>query len=192
MKRMRMFYLSTIFVLCTATLVMFSGIARAGEVPDGFAGIPWGASHDQINKTMSQRSYRQITSEVPGGLIFKGAFAEASCQLYFNLTANSFHPGKADFCDISPDPRLPQATFNRIIKMLSEKYGPPRLRQSEPEVLLEHVSWQFIDSRSSDKYSIRVHFWHCATNDGTGTPKYSVEVIYAADSLRERLKKKEY
>ena len=101
MKRLKVFYPVIVFTLLAVSVVMFSGIAPAGEVPDGFIGIPWGASRDQIIKTMNERGYRQLTGTGPGQLAFRGAFAGTSCELVFSLTASSFTSGSAT-CERGP------------------------------------------------------------------------------------------
>lgn len=171
-------------------------------VPDGFLGIPWGASRDLIVKTMNERGYRQLTGgsriegEDPGILYFKGAFAGAPCQLSFSLLANSFYAERA-ICSLSAWPGVPQGTFRTISEMLSSKYGPPQGRNSDKmklndgrELPRESVFWDLVDSRTSDKYTIQVEF-RVAWIAGVTGDQWSVNVSYSADSLYERLKKVE-
>lgn len=187
MKKLRVFYLVVVFAILAVLVVMFSGIAQAGEVPDGFMGIPWGASGDQIIKTMKERGYQRTDNpQNTQPFAFRGAFAGAPCELNFHLTANSFHSVYAANCQWSPNPRVPQRYFQDMVKMLSEKYGPPQSRESTGD---EAAHWHFIDSRTSDEYSISVwlyRLWNVA-----GTRSNFVDISYDADSLRERLKKKE-
>jgi hypothetical protein len=211
MKKTRVFYLVAVLALLVASVVMFSGIARAGAVPDGFMGIPWGASKDQIIKTMSERGYRQLTSEESNQLHFKGDFAGVPClHLYFSLRANSFYSGSAWGCAWSTYHRGTQAIFERMVNTLSEKYGPPQKRESGkidgkdvPMGRAECMGsgyptgwarWDFVDSRS-DKYSIEIALDASSYYDMTEkvTPcRVDIYIIYEADSLEERLKKKEY
>lgn len=199
MKKMRVFYLVAVLALLTVSVVMFSGIAQAGAVPDGFAGIPWGASKDQIIKTMNERGYRQYTGTAPGQLEFKGAFAGAHCDLIFLLIANSFYWGSANSCDRFPYPMPPQETYRRMVEMLSEKFGPPQRRRESitgktndgREYPDWSATWNLVDSRTSDKYSITVYFHVTWFVDTTGD-QYVVDINYSADSLEKRLKMKEY
>jgi hypothetical protein len=57
-------------------------------------------------------------------------------------------------------------------------------------IIYAAANWDFIDSRTSDKYSISVMLYRVWSADGT--LNYSVDISYDADSLRERLQKKEY
>lgn len=199
MKKTKAIYLVVVFALLVVSVIMFSGIARAGAVPDGFLGIPWGASTEQIVKVMNERGYRQLTGATPGNLVFKGAFAGTPCQLHFSLLANSFYSASAVYCDRSDYPLRPQSTYRQICAELSKKYGPPTDSRSDKlkandgkEYPQEGAWWDFVDSRTSDKYSIKVTFgvtWF--PNDNKGD-QYVVNIFYYADSLGERLEKKEY
>jgi hypothetical protein len=120
MKKMKVFYLVVVFALLVVSVIMFSGIARAGEVPDGFMGIPWGASRDQIIKTMSEQGYQQSTYDVkPNRLDFKGDFAGVPClHLYFYLSANSFYEGSASGCARSHAHWFTQKCYEQIFNKL--------------------------------------------------------------------------
>lgn len=204
MKKMRMFYLVAVLPLLIVSVVMLSGIAQASAVPEGFMGIPWGASREQIIKAMSERGYRQLTGTEPGHLAFKGAFAGVPCQLEFSLIANSFYSGGAGYCAKGPYRRWPQTYFELVVKMLSEKYGPPQRHEylavsakDEKEIeaggaalTYAYAQWDLVDSRTSDKYSMSVRLFRSWFADGT--LDYLVSTSYSADSLWKRLKKKEY
>ncbi|MBA4389931.1 MAG: hypothetical protein C0399_03235 [Syntrophus sp. (in: bacteria)] len=198
MKKMKAFYLVIVFVLLVLSVVMFSGIAQAGAVPDGFIGVPWGASTEQIVKTMNERGYRQLTGATPGNLVFKGAFAQTPCELHFSLLANSFYSASANHCARSDYPLAPQSTYRQVVDELSKKYGPPTDRRSDKlktndgkEHPQEGAWWDLVDSRTFEKYSIRVDFGVTWFADNTGD-QYVVTIHYWADSLGEKLKKKEY
>lgn len=163
---MKAIYRFVVITLLAVSIVIFSDIARAGEVPDGFMEIPWGAGTEQIIKAMNERGYRQLKGAPLGQLAFRGAFAGTPCELDFSLIANSFYRGEARVCAESPYPQGPQSAFRRIVDELSKKYGPPQRRDSitrkgndgkvRPE---EHARWDLVDSRTSDKYTIKVDFF---------------------------------
>jgi hypothetical protein len=183
----------TVAVLSLLSVAMFFGIANAGAVPDGFAEVPWGASRAQVEKTMNENGYQQITSTQPGQLKFKGAFAGERCILTFRFIAGSFYDGTATF-DMDTHPLIPQRVVKHMVNMISEKYGQPQTRESEKDrtnvtagLTLEWAKWKLVDSRA-DKYDITV----CLTKGwvSNGTLQYEVYVSYSAQSLSERLKKK--
>ena len=205
MKKMKVLYMVTVLALLAISVVLFSGIARAGAVPEGFAGVPWGASRDRVIKTMSEQGYLQLTSEKPGNLKFRGNFANCPCILSFSLIANSFYKGGAENCAKGPYRQAAQEYLERIVNMLSEKYGPledrnyslnpsaeyeKRLEAGGPALFYAYARWHLVDSRTSDKYSIDVFLYRGWFADGT--LNYVVGVSYQADSLEKRLEKKEY
>ncbi|MFH1532290.1 MAG: hypothetical protein ABIK09_16310 [Pseudomonadota bacterium] len=184
--------------LFLGSVFLFCGLARAGEAPAGFLGVPWEVSAPQIVETMNERGYRQLTGAAPGSLEFKGAFDGVPCQLHFGFLGGSFYSASANFCARADHPAAPLATYRQIVENLSQKYGPPAVRRSETlktndgkEHPQEAVAWDLVDSKTSDKYSIRVQFTVTWFADDTGD-QYVVNISYNADSLGERLKKKEY
>jgi hypothetical protein len=196
MKKMKVFYLIAVLALLSVSVVTFSGIVQAGAVPEGFEGVPWGASRDRVIKTMSEQGYRQITHpqySSPDILVFNGSFAGFPClTMIFYFINNSLYEGHAENCNRSSSPPQADFTFNRIVKMLSEKYGPPNNRLSRPlegHKPIEIASWEFVDNRSSDKYWIAVHD-HVTWFTDTRGDQYVVDVFYGASSLEERLKER--
>jgi len=201
MNKLKVPYLVVVFALFVVSVVMFSGIAQAGAVPDGFAGVPWGASKDQIIKTMNEQGYRQITCEEGDSLCFRGSFLSVTCiKLIFSLHSNSFCSGFAVGCARSEYHRPTQRTFEEMVNILSEKYGPPQSRQSgkteNPNCAgcpTELAGWDFVDSRS-DKYRISIRLEPSSFYYTNEEKKRRVDILiwYEAESLRKRLEKKEY
>jgi hypothetical protein len=191
MKKMKVFYLVVVLALLSVSIVMFSCKPRANVVPvvpDGFAGVPWGATKDQIINIMGKQGYRQLPRSGVSVVQFSGEFAGVPCEiLSFHLIADSFYYGYA----YSGHTKTPQESFNRIVDMLSEKYGPPQNRKSESakdskgkDVSYESAFWCFVDNKSSDAYDIYV-----VVNSSNATNKiqYYITVDYRAPSLEERL-----
>lgn len=203
MKKTRARYPVVVLALFVMSVVTFSGIAQADTVPDGFIGVPWGASIEQIIKTMNERGYQQLTESPlvgglpPGELVFRGAFAGTPCQLTFKLVANSFYSAEAMGCARSDHPVMPQDTYRQIVNELSEKFGPPQEHWSKNEINngieipYEKTAWGLVDSKTSDKYSIEVDFTGTWFTDTEGV-QYAIFIDYRADSLGKRLKMKEY
>ena len=181
-------------------------------VPDGFMGIPWGASKDQIIKTMRERGLRQVTSEESNSLEFiNGDFAGVPCyMLSFSLTANAFHRGSAEGCQRSPHHGVTQTTFISLVNTLSEKYGTPQHRESGKMDGEDHhmhfveckgsgyptgrADWDFVDSRS-DQYEISIVLDVSVLHDMTEKPmpcRVDIFIWYRAESLGKRLEKKDY
>ena len=113
-------------------------------------------------------------------------------DLHFLFTTDSFYEGEA----VCYNPETTPGTFNNIVEMLSEKYGPPTNTSSShkdnkrcrfPD---EHVSesafWRLVDNKFSDTYTIYgMSYNHTKV-------QYVVEVDYRAYSLEGRFGKKNY
>lgn len=191
-------WLAVVMSLLTVSSFAFAGLAKAGAVPDGFIGVPWGASADQVKQIMNERGYTQLKGSATGLLVFKGAFAGVPCQLLFYLIANSFYSGTAEICSRSGYALRPQSTYKQTVDMLSEKYGPPQTRQSRKlkdnngkEHPQEGAQWTLTDSKTSDSFTIRADFGVTWFMDDT-RDQYVADFHYSADSLHKRLKTKEY
>ena len=204
MKKIKMFYLIVVLVLLAISVVMFSGIAQAGAVPEGFVGVPWGASREQIIKTMSERGYKQLTNNArPNELDFEGDFLGVKCfHLYFYLSANSFYEGAAYGCGRSDVHWLTKKYYEQIFNKLNEKYGPiprggyekyPHNRDNCKGAPMAIDGWHIVDSRS-DKYSIQMALMPSSyyyANEAEAC-RLDIQVTYTAESLRDRLGKKGY
>jgi hypothetical protein len=187
-----------VLVLLFAPALALPRNLQAGVVPDGFLGVPWGATTEQVQKAMKDRGYRQLKAGSPAELIFRGAFAGRECNLQFSFLANSFYNATADACARSGHPAAAQVAFRQIVDDMTSKYGPPTKRGSDKvktndgkEHPAEGATWDLVDSKTSDKYKIQVGYGVTWFADDTGD-QYVVTVYYQAPSLQERLKKAEY
>lgn len=197
MNKMQVFNLIVILALLSVSVVMFSCRPQASVVqvvPEGFVGVPWGASRDQVIKIMRERGYRSLGTGGIGGsgavvLNFRGEFTTVPCSLSFILIDDSFYEGEAMFYrpDMPQPNKTLQTTFDNIDGMLSEKYGPPRERESSSYKDKEGIDrpskstfWYLVDNKSSDIYTVQVML------------DYYVTVYYRACSLETRLKNKNY
>ena len=212
MNRKRAVYILGVVVLFAIALVIFNDnliqykndLVREGNrllgpavvVPEGFAGVPWGASKDQIMETMRQKGYKQLkftSSDYPDRPVnFDGEFAGSKCILSFHFRANSFYEGTAMLCQTE----TPQETINSIVDMLSSKYGSPSDPQTgsyEDDKGIQHpykgAFWRLTDNKSSDLYTILVRLWPSYNKTAK---KYYVDVNYQAYGIGKRLMNKEY
>lgn len=198
MKTIKTLGLTLALVVAFAPVRAFPGLPQTGAVTSGFLGVPWGANQGEVTKAMKARGYRKLKGAETGSLVFKGAFAGQPCRLTFRLLANSFYSASADFIARSGKPAAPQEAFGRIAQDLTDKYGPPKSRESgkiRTNDGLEHpresADWELVDGATSDRYAVSVDFGVTWFTDDTGD-QYVVNVNYRAVSLNERLKKQEY
>ena len=128
MKKTKVFYLVVVFALLAVSVVMFSGIARAGAVPEGFAGIPWGASRATVAKAMAERYYPKDSESKADVYIYNGEFAGYKADLIFRFTNNKLYEGEALFLWHEPNSWRIDQYFSELEAQLIQKYGSPGYR----------------------------------------------------------------
>lgn len=176
--------------ILTVCLLLSAVSVYAAPYPEGFVGVPWGASRSEIAQKMNEMGWMKLTGRNPDEVIYKGAFDGNPCELRFVMAGNSLVEGYA-----MPIARLPvrnvtatKYTYESIVKHLKEKYGPPTDAGEGPYRAV--TTWEFGDGATADKYRIQVMFDKEGTwfSDVDGLHTY-IRVDYTAVSLGERLKK---
>jgi hypothetical protein len=195
MKKMKVVYQIVVLVLLAISVIMFSGIAQAGLVPDGLAGVPWGATRSEVKKIMIENGFQEkadpFSSEPYPGLVFYGSFANRMCYLYFEFKGKAFCSGTV--MKYSYSSREIIAEFNYFVKLVTDKYGAPQknecMKTNTGVCGSYDAEWTFVDSASSDVYTIT--FGAAAPEAAlfkAGTPVYFFALKYTAESLKKRLK----
>lgn len=190
MKGTGMRYAAAAYALLALLVLAVPAAAQARPVPEGFVGVPWGAGADQIVKAMKEQGYRQLKA-TPTSLVFRGAFAGYPCDLTYIMP---FASGWANYCGRSGNAGVARLAYDNIIAALTRKYGPPDSHASVPDktddgraLPDERTFWNFVDEKTSDKYSIMVNY-HVTWFADTDGDQYVVDVAYSAESLYDRLK----
>jgi hypothetical protein len=184
-------------LFATICVIFWASTLYAAPAPEGFVGVPWGATRAQVKQIMSERGWIRCTDSSPNQEVFKGAFDGMACDLHFVMAGNSFVEGYAD-----PLARLPirhlgatQNAYESTVKRLTEKYGPPQKAgdfDAYASTWGPASTWEFSDGITADKYRIRVIIntegtWFADVN---GKHTY-FSVVYEAISLRDRLKNRD-
>jgi len=125
MKKMGALYQVAFFALLMLSVFMLSGIAQAGPVPDGFAGVPWGASRADVEKVMAERNYPKDTDSKADIYVYNGEFAGYKADLLFKFINNKVYEGGALFLWHETNKELIDIYFSEFESQLSKKYGEP-------------------------------------------------------------------
>ncbi len=178
---MRKFF-GTMIVL-SLVFLMYS-TSYAAPAPEGFVGVPWGATRAQVKQTMSERGWMRLTTDSPASEAFRGAFNGMPGQLEFVFAGESFVEGKADLLARVPERNISFTAkkYEETVKILTEKYGPPNDGEA---------CWKIVDDNTGDKYTITVLFFGIGfydTMDGMREKHTSFSVTYTAESLKKRLR----
>lgn len=187
-------------VLTVCFLLVMQTASHAGPVPDGLAGVPWGATRAQVKKIMSENGFKQedalpFSNEPSPNLVFYGSLANTMCYLEFTFKGNSFCYGRVTVKKLE-DYQTVLAECNHFIEVLTDKYGMPDERKTYQSdspgnpIMPYGVKWRLRDGASSDEYTIEA-----STGDGcywtVGTNTWRIiefSLTYFAKSLENRLK----
>ncbi len=163
-------------------------------VAKGFMGLPWGASPEQIDDAMNRQGYQRQPGTNSDILEFTISWP---LTVGFFLENNVFYWSTTEAIIRTPNSQVAYAIFKRKIGEMSQEYGPPQSRDTHriPDneggsYPYESATWDVVDPRTSDHYSIKVELcpmWY--TDTGTQT-QFIVNIDTRAESLSERLKKK--
>lgn len=173
-------------------LFVMQSLSYAGSVPDGLAGVPWGATREQVKKIMIEKGFKQENampfSEPSTGLLFYGSFANRMCYLEFTFKGNAFCYGTVKVESYALQPVL--GTFDHFVSIVTDKYGLPEKRESfqglTKGIKMQHADWTLRDNASLDVYTIRATTIDAIfVNDRT---LYTFLMVYEAKSLVNRLK----
>ncbi len=152
---------------------------------DGFLGVPWGATQQQIDTAMKEKgfSHHEFMPYYVGS--FAGYPARA---LSFQVKHNAFYEGQASICHTEENSGHGEVRdcSKKIVGMISDKYGQPT-RQKQTHSNAYSLYWEGLQSAgSSDNITIQV--WTSMPDSLNGG---MVQVTYTNNSLLERMKQKD-
>jgi hypothetical protein len=78
----------------TFGLFMAFAIPAGAAGPDGFAGVPWGATLDQVDQAMRDRGFQQLSSPASNIRFYSGSFGGYGGTLQFNFFRNALYAGQ--------------------------------------------------------------------------------------------------
>jgi len=158
MTRTRRFGLAALIVLAgAASIVASSGSAHAAPVPDGFLGVPWGASPEDVEKAMAERHHAKDPDSKPDRYIYVGSFAGERAYLIFSFINGKLFEGGANLIDVFRDAGegdyrgLVDLRFRTLEESLVQKYGKPAYRYpgtNEPWKPIS-VTWNLEDQQAT-------------------------------------------
>ncbi len=157
--------------------------------PDGFCGVPWGATKQQIDNIMKEKGFSSLNSKIPGRPSYDGTFSDyPAAELHFDVRHNIFFAGYAEICPARPGyhPDCVLPCSEDMVKKFTEKYGQPSRIEKSLEINTFHIWENLQDASSSDNIAIRV--WTRIPNSLNAG---FVRIVYTNNRLSERLKQKD-
>jgi hypothetical protein len=173
--------------------VLLTVAAKAGEAPDGFANIPWGANSNQVDQTMNTQEFRKIGAcpfnPAPDGstcMEYRGGrLAGVAGNLYLWFLNDTFFHGlfafhKEDGGDAA------RSAYARISPIIQSKYGPPTTSQNYGQEEGSYNAWDGLRA-GSDSISITIYYSAILSRCGSSFCSSNFGVEYFNKSLQGRL-----
>jgi hypothetical protein len=116
------------------TVIVFSGTAQAAPLPEGFLGVPWGATPEAVETAMAERHYPKDPDSKPDCYIYNGYFAGERAYVSFHFVDRRFVEGVANLIELFRDAREGDfrgridLEFSKFEGLLTQKYGKPTSR----------------------------------------------------------------
>ncbi|MBA4389938.1 MAG: hypothetical protein C0399_03270 [Syntrophus sp. (in: bacteria)] len=191
MEKTKVLYL----VVTTVLVVIFAGIAKAGDVPDGFAGLPWGASRAEVKKAMAERYYPKDPESKAHVYIYNGEFAGYKADLVFRFINNKVYEGGALFLYRETNKYSIDQCFSDLEAQLIRKYGNPiyryRADSGEPWKPWSD-NWTLTGQNTTIDLVLGKAYQYKAPNPRSMPPEVEgkVNVNYTNRTLKEQEKKR--
>lgn len=124
---MRFLRLVTTSIVMAFAIAACTVTAHAAPPVDGFIGVPWGASREQVEKIMQGKDFTLLEKRSDGAVdTYHGTFADYPAELKFQYEKNVFFRGSAAFLDVKDrDLMIIKMRFIEMKNLLSLKYGLP-------------------------------------------------------------------
>jgi hypothetical protein len=187
--------LAIVFTFLAVSVVMFSSITQAaGTIPDGFAGVPWGASRAEVEKAMAERHYSK-DPESKTAVIYNGEFAGYKGDLIFRFMNNKLYEGDALFLWHDPNKWRIDKYFSELEIQLIKKYGNPRYKyRAEGREPWNPCSddWELTDSNTNIDLSLHKQYEFVSDNPRDNPHKVTghVSVRYTNTTLQKQEEKR--
>lgn len=106
----------------TLALFMVFAIPAGAAGPDGFAGVPWGATQDQVDQAMRDRGFQRLSSQVPNMQLYSGTFGGYAGSLQFVFFRSALYEGLFNTSSRGNYDWV-QQVGTEIVNTLMAKYG---------------------------------------------------------------------
>ncbi len=112
---------SLVLMCCTVS------VSAASPAVDGFIGVPWGASRQQVRQAMEERGFTLLEQRADGIIdTYQGTFTGQPAELKFQYESNVFFSGEANFLHVKGQSLdAVRAYYMELKGLLTAKYGLP-------------------------------------------------------------------
>jgi len=195
---------SILVILFSLVLMCFTVSAYAAPSVEGFMGVPWGASRQQVEAAMAEQGFEKLAKPEfcssfpqdprcdPNLLRYSGQFAGEQAEVNCSIQNKAMVKGWVSIKSFVPFNLTGQMySYTRIRGLLTQKYGPPT--SDSPGEFTADARWLLTSGEAGgDQVEIQIiiakAFKTGYTSTGTpvGQPGW-IEIHYINRSLQERL-----
>jgi len=151
---------------------------------DGFIGVPWGASRQQVQKAMEERGFTLLEQRADGIVdTYQGTFTGQPAELKFQYENNLFISGEANFLHVKGQSLdAVRAYYMELKGMLTAKYGSPT-ELIDAAGRTPACIWEQLPTTATPPSQVTIHARYGPVFYGTG---YLGNGVYQASGVTVR------
>jgi len=167
-------------IVLLMVLVLSALPAYAAPPLDGFIGVPWGASRQQVQKAMEERGFTLLEQRADGIVdTYRGTFTGQPAELKFQYEKNAYFAGTATFLHIKGSFDASMAYYYELKGLLTAKYGTPTVYANAAGQ--ESVCrWEGLPATATPQGQVNIQLRYGKVFYGTG---YWGKGMYEADGV---------
>jgi hypothetical protein len=188
--------LCTMIALSLLLVTQMTSYAAPPPV-DGFVGVPWGASRQQVAAAMAEKGFILLEQRADGSIDkYQGTFAGQPAELEFWYEKNVFYRGEAAFLHVKDkDFYVVKAYYIELRDLLTAKYGSPREVTSIGSKPISYSIWEHLSATATPPGRVAIQVREGPALFGTGPSlgnnlyqAHSVIVVYDIGASWARIK----
>jgi hypothetical protein len=141
-----------------AFFAVLQATVYAAPPVDGFLGVPWGASRQQVQKAMEERGFTLLEQRADGySDTYRGTFVGKAAELTFFYEEKIFYRGQAAFIHVKGrDYHTVKAWYAELRDLLAAKYGRPYERTALDANPVSYSKWENLPAAAEPPGRIKI------------------------------------
>jgi|GEM_PF-3666922 len=156
-------------VIILGLLLVLQTTIQAAPAVDGFMGVPWGTSREQVQKAMEERGFTLLEQRSDGILDkYRGTFIGKPAELTLRYENNVFFGGEAAFLDVKgAEADVVRLHYMEMKELLTAKYGLPSQEYSDQNGKNVACQWD-LPTTATPPGRVIIYTWYGKAFYGTG------------------------
>ena len=158
----------TNFFAVLMVLFVLSAMPAYAAPVDGFIGVPWGASRQEVQKVMQERGFTLLEQRADGIVdTYRGTFTGQPAELRFQYQNNVYFAGTAAFLHVKGSFDGSMAYYYELKEQLTAKYGTP-LTYNIASGSERSSRWEGLTTMATPPGRVFIHLRYGPVSYGTG------------------------